>query len=107
MGFLAAILYALLMNGIPLAAVIYTGQSPAVLLLLYWFETVLMVVTGSIRIVLHRRATAKSGHYVATTTTADKKANAAAVRAALGGENDFLRSFLGITVIFTVAHGVF
>ena len=107
MGFLAAILYALLMNGIPLAAVIYSGQSPAVLLLLYWFETVLMVVTGAIRIVLHRRATDKAGHHVASTTTSSKNATVATVRAALGGGNDFLKGFLAITVIFTIAHGVF
>jgi len=107
MGFLAALLYALLMNGIPLAAVIYTGGSPAVLLLLYWFETVFMVVTGAIRIVLHRRATAKAGHYVASSTSSHKDSTAASVRAALGRENDFLKGFLGITVIFTIAHGVF
>ena len=107
MGFLAALVYALLMNGIPLAAVIYTGASPAVLLLLYWFETVLMVVTGAIRIVLHRRATAMAGHYVASATSSHKDSTASSVRAALGQENDFLKGFLGITVIFTIAHGVF
>jgi hypothetical protein len=106
-GFLAALLYALLMNGLPLAAVIYTGASPAVLLLLFWFETLLMLVTGAIRIVLHRRATAKAGHYVASSVSADKDSNAATVRAALGQENDFLKGFLSITAIFTIAHGVF
>jgi hypothetical protein len=106
-GFLAALLYALLMNGLPLAAVVYTGASPAVLLLLFWFETVLMLVSGAIRIVLHRRATAKAGHYVASSVTADKDSTAASVRAALGEENDFLKGFLQITVIFTIAHGVF
>jgi hypothetical protein len=106
-GFLAALLYALLMNGLPLVAVIYTGGSPAILLLLYWFETVLMVVTGAIRIVLHRRATAKAGHYIASVTSSHKDASAASVRAALGRENDFLKGFLSITVIFTIAHGVF
>jgi hypothetical protein len=107
MGFLAALLYALLMNGLPLAAVIYTGGSPSLLLLLYWFETVLMVVTGAIRIVLHRRATQKAGHYIAAAAASDKDANAASIRSGLGGENDFLKGFLSITVIFTIAHGVF
>ena len=107
MGLLAALLYAVLMNGIPLVAVIYTGGSPAVLLLLYWFETVLMVVTGAIRIVLHRRATAKAGHYVASSTSSNKDSTAASVRAALANENDFLKGFLGITLIFTIAHGMF
>ena len=107
MGLIAALLYALLMNGIPLAAVIYTGASPAVLLLLYWFETVLMVITGAIRIVLHRRATAKAGHYVASSVSSHKDSTASSVRAGLGRENDFLKGFLAITVIFTIAHGVF
>ncbi len=107
MGFAAALAYALLMNGIPLAAVIYTGGSPAILLLLYWFETVLMVATGAIRIVLHRRATRRAGHYVSATVASHKDATAATVQHALGGENDFLKGFLGITVIFTIAHGVF
>src|SRR5215213_4052591 len=107
MGFLAAILYTLLMNGVPLAAVIYMGQSPAVLLLMYWFETVLMVVTGAIRIVLHRRATEKAGHYVASSVASHKDSKPSTVRAALRGRNDFLKGFLAITVIFTIAHGVF
>ena len=107
MGFLAALLYALLMNGLPLAAVIYTGGSPAVLLLLYWFETVLMVITGAIRIVLHRRATAMAGHYVDSATSSHKDSTASSVRAALGEENAFLKGFLQLTVIFTIAHGVF
>ena len=85
MGFAAALVYALLMNGIPLAAVIYTGGSPAVLLLLYWFETVMMVVTGAIRIVVHRRATGRAGHYVAAATASHKDATAPSVRRALGG----------------------
>ena len=107
MGFAAALVYALLMNGIPLAAVIYTGGSPAVLLLLYWFETVMMVVTGAIRIVVHRRATGCAGHYVTAATASHKDATAQSVRRALDGSNDFLKGFLGITVVFTISHGVF
>lgn len=107
MGFLAVLLYALLMNGIPLAEVIITGRSPAVLLLLYWFETVLLLITGAIRIIVHRNATQKAGHYLEVGTIADHKLGADATRRALAGENAYLKSFLGITVIFTIAHGVF
>ncbi len=107
MVFLVALLYALFMNGIPLVGVIMSGQSPGVLLLLYWFETVLMVITGAIRIVLHRRATAKAGHYVACSVLSHKDSTAASVRRALGEQNDFLKGFLTITVVFTVAHGIF
>ena len=107
MGFLSGLLYALLMNGIPLAEVIWSGRSPAVLLLLYWFETVLLLLTGAIRIVLHRRATMKAGHFLSIQTISDHHLGAEATRQALAGENTYLRSFLGITVIFTIAHGVF
>jgi hypothetical protein len=107
MGFLAFLLYALLMNGIPLVEVIVNGRSPAVLLLLYWFETVLLVVTGAIRIVVHRNATQKAGHYLSTGTIADHNLGAEATRRAFAGENAYLKGFLGISVIFTIAHGVF
>lgn len=107
MGFLGALLYALLMNGIPFVVVIVTGGSPAILLLLYWFETVALLITGAIRIVLHRRATAKAGHYAPMNVTSDHKSGAAEARRALAGENTYLRGFLGITVIFTVVHGLF
>ncbi len=107
MGFVAALLYALLMNGLPLVEVIVSGRSPGVLLLLYWFETVLLLVTGAIRIVLHRRATAKAGHYASSAVAQHKDADAASVRRQLEGENAYLTSFVGITVIFTIVHGLF
>ena len=107
MGFVSALLYALLMNVVPLVEVIATGRSPGVLLLLYWFETVLLVATGAVRIVLHRRDTDRAGHYASTQTTADPAAGAAETRRAFSDRNAYLRSFLGITVIFTIAHGLF
>lgn len=107
MRFASALLYALLMNVVPLVEVIATGRSPAVLLLLYWFETVLLLVTGAVRIVVHRRATGKAGHHASIETTSDHQADAEFTRRALADESAYLKSFLGITVIFTVAHGVF
>lgn len=107
MGFLPALLYALLMGAIPLIEVIASGRSPAVLLLLFWFETVLLIVTGTIRIVVHRRATRKAGHHATTAMIADPKAGAEATRRALGDANSYLRSYVGMNAIFTLAHGVF
>ncbi len=107
MGFVAALLYALLMAALPLAEVVHSGRSPATLLLLYWFETVLLLVTGAIRIVVHRRLTAKTGHHAPTTVVSRHDADAADVRRELGDANTFLRHFVGITAVFTVAHGVF
>lgn len=107
MGFFAVLLYALLMNVLPLAEVIVNGRSPAVLLLLFWFETVLLLITGAIRIIVHRKATQKAGHYLAVGRIADHKLGAQATKRALAGENAYLSSFVGITVIFTIVHGVF
>ncbi|MBE7521348.1 MAG: hypothetical protein HS109_03070 [Burkholderiales bacterium] len=107
MSFLAALAYALLMSAIPLAEVVWSGRSPASLVLLFWFETVLGLVTGAIRIVVHRRATAKAGHHVPTGVVSDANAGAEEALRQLGGENTYLRHFLGITAVFTIAHGVF
>lgn len=107
MGFLPALLYALLMGAIPLVEVIASGRSPAVLLLLFWFETVLLLVTGAFRIVVHRRATGKAGHHATTALIADPHAGAEATRRALGDENSYLNSHVGTSAIFTLAHGVF
>ena len=107
MSFVATLAYALLMGAIPLVEVVWTGRSPATLVVLFWFETVLGLLTGAIRIVAHRRATSMTGHYAPTTVVSDKDANADDVLRELGGPNTYLRHFLGITTIFTVAHGVF
>lgn len=107
MGFLAALVYALLMGAIPLVEVAWSGRPPSTLVLLFWFETVLGLLTGAIRIVVHRRATAMTGHHAPTTVVSDKDADADAVVRALGDENTYLRHFVGVTAIFTALHGLF
>lgn len=107
MSFLAAIAYALLMSAIPLIEVVWTGRSPATLVLLFWFETVMGLATGAIRIVVHRRATERTGHYAPPQVANDKDAGAAEVVRALGDGNTFLHSFLVVTTIFTIVHGIF
>jgi hypothetical protein len=95
------------MNAIPLVEVIYRGRSPSALLFMYWVETALLVVVGAIRIVVHQRATDKAGHCASTRQLSDHKSDASELRRSLGGPHTYLRSFLGITVIFTVVHGIF
>ena len=107
MGFLAALLYALLMAALPLLEVVYSGRPPGTLILLYWFETVLLLITGTIRIVVHRRATGKTGHYAPTTLVSKPDAGADEVVRGLGDDNTYLRHFVTLTAIFTVAHGLF
>jgi hypothetical protein len=107
MSFLGAFLYSLLINVLPLAEVIHHGRSPAVLLVMYWLETLLALAFGVVRIVLHRRATGKAGHYLDIHKLGDHKQNAKKVRQELGGPNAYLASYLQIGAIFTVAHGFF
>ena len=107
MGFLAALVYALLMAALPMVEVVYSGRPPGTLLLLYWFETVLLLVTGSIRIVVHRRATGMTGHHAPTTLVSKHDAGTDEVIRGLGDGNTYLGHFVGITTIFTVVHGLF
>lgn len=107
MSFLAVLLYAFVMNVLPLAEVIVRDRPPSVLLLLYWFETVLMLVTGAIRIVVHSRATAKAGHYLAMRILSDHKLGVEEARRALGNPNSYLHDFIGTMAIFTLVHGIF
>lgn len=107
MTFLAALLYAFLMNVLPIADVIIRGRSPSVLLLLYWFETVLLLVTGAIRIVVHRRATAKAGHHLPLRALSDHTVGLHEARRMLGNEHRYLHDFVGTMSIFTLVHGIF
>ena len=107
MAFVGALLYSLLMNGVPIVEAIVNHRSPAVILVLYWFETVAMLVTGAVRIVLHRRATRLTGHYAPMNAASKHDATADDVRRALGNDSEYLGGFLTITVIFTIAHGIF
>jgi hypothetical protein len=72
------------------------GWSPGTTLLLYWIEGILIAGLISVRIVLHRRATRKRGHYRASKTSRTR-----------GSRETLLRSFLGVVIPFTLAHGVF
>lgn len=57
------LLFTLLVNAIPLVGVHYLDWSIGVVLLLYWIENLLVAVTTTARIALHRALTRKSGHW--------------------------------------------
>lgn len=107
MGFLPALLYALLMGAVPIVEVVASGRPPAALLLLFWFETVLLVFTNAIRIVVHRRATGAAGHHATIGAIGDRRSGVEQTRRGLGAADAYLRSYLGINLLFTLAHGVF
>lgn len=105
MPLLLTLLYALLMNVLPVAEALWHGRSPGAILFMYWFETCALLLTNSVRIVLHRRATGKTGHYC--NLHGNKHAARHELLKSVRGANSFLAGYLGITVIFTIAHGVF
>jgi hypothetical protein len=60
---LPAVLLALLVNAVPLVGVLYFDWSAINVLVLYWFENLLIAVCTCIRLVLHRRWTQKRGYW--------------------------------------------
>jgi hypothetical protein len=60
---LMRLLFALLLNAIPLYGVAFRGWSAGAVVVLYWFETLMTFVFTSARIALHRKLTRKRGHW--------------------------------------------
>lgn len=100
----ARVLRALGLSGVPATGYFGAGWSLGTLLLLYWLETVLVTLVVAILILRHRHATRKAGHwnveYSFTTTSRGRTTTRS-------GKTTFLKSFLGVMVPFTAAHGVF
>ena len=95
------VLFALLVNAVPVYGVLVGGWSAATILVLYWIENLLTAVATCLRIAVHRSWTRKRGHYHGGqlgVTVSGKSARP-------------IRTFLGeyatAAVIFTLAHGVF
>lgn len=64
MNRLAQVLSSAGLNGVLLSGVIWAGWSDGTAISLFWCENALMIPLISLRIILHRRATNKRGHYV-------------------------------------------
>src|SRR5258708_21491936 len=56
------LLFVLLVNAIPLYGVKFHGWSALTVVVLYWFENLLIAVFTCARIALHRQLTRKRGH---------------------------------------------
>src|SRR5215470_7196700 len=54
------------LNAVPVVGVARAGWTNATALVLYWCETVILVLLVALRIRLHRRWTNKRGHYCET-----------------------------------------
>lgn len=100
------ILFAVLVNGVPIGGLLFRGWSPSTALALYWCETIVGSLLMGVRIALHRSMTRKRGHL--------RPAAGVVVTTERGGrrktrrfDTTFLGDFLVVTLAFTAAHGVF
>jgi hypothetical protein len=90
-------------NAVPVLGVAAGGWQTATALVLYWCETILLVLLVALRIHLHRRATKKRGHYcemlVRTTTNGSTR-----TKRSIG---HFGTSFLALALLFSFGQAVF
>jgi len=93
------LLFALLVNAIPLYGVYRLGWSASTVVALYWAENLALAVFTCARIALHRTLTRKRGHWRGGTigvTVNDKLVT--------GG---LLKEYAVMAFSFTLAHGIF
>jgi len=92
-------------NGVPAFGLFGAGWSPATVLALYWWETLLTSLLLGLLIARHRRLTRKRGHY-------RQQLESKVTVATKGQEREhrfrtFLAEFLSVSLFFTFGHGVF
>lgn len=93
------LLFVLVVNAIPLYGVRQLGWSASTVVVLYWFENLLLVLFTSARIALHRALTHKRGHWrqgQLGTRVNDKPSTAG-----------LLGEYAVSSLVFTLAHGIF
>ena len=92
----------LALNAIPFYGALHLGWSVSTILALYWVENVMVIVATGARIVLHRRLTRKCGHWGGAQPRIEDD-----VTWIPPDPNVFLREYLGLSVLFTLAHAIF
>lgn len=93
------LLFALLINAIPLYGVEFQGWSGTTVIVLYWFENLLVTVFTCARIALHRQLTRKRGHWRRDVLTGGRSNSGASLH--------LLGEYSLFAFMFTLAHGVF
>ena len=93
------LLFALLINAIPLYGVYRLGWSASTIVALYWTENLLGAVFTCARIALHRRLTRKRGHWRGGTVGI--QVNGRTVTSGL------LAEYATLAFSFTLVHGIF
>lgn len=97
---LRAVLIVLLVNAVPLIGIHRFGWSAANVLVLYWFENLLIAIGTCIRLVVHRRLTLKKGYW-RRSNRFGIEVNGAPVKTGPIGE------YAIGAFAFTLAHGAF
>lgn len=96
---LRGVILVLLINAVPLVGVLRYGWSAINVLVLYWFENLLIAVCTCIRIAVHRRLTRKKGYWRASQLGIE--VNDQPMKTGLLGE------YAVGAFVFTGAHGIF
>lgn len=96
---IAACVVVLLVNAVPVLGVLHHGWSVAGVLVLYWFENLLVAACTCVRIATHRRLTRKRGHW--RDSQLGVSSNGKPVRGGL------LSEYATGSFVFTIGHGVF
>ena len=97
---LRAVLTVLLVNAVPLIGIHRYGWSAANVLVLYWFENLLIAICTCIRLLVHRHLTRKKGYW-RHTNRFGIEVNGEPVKTGPIGE------YATGAFAFTLAHGVF
>src|SRR5690348_10681647 len=97
---LGAAALALLINAVPLVGVLYFDWSAINVLVLYWFENLLIAVCTWIRLVMHRRWTRKRGYWRRSNRLGISVNNKPAEMGLVG-------EYATGAFAFTLAHGIF
>lgn len=89
------------LNSIPVVGIIYGGWSDPTALALYWCETVMLAVTVSARIHVHRRMTRKRGHFL------EKRVRTTERGRTVSGVGHFGTSFFVFSIVLSVFNAMF
>lgn len=95
-----AILVVLLVNAVPIVGVLRYGWSATNVLVLYWFENLLIAACTCIRLVMHRRWTRKRGYWRRSNRLGIKINDKPAEMGLIG-------EYATGAFAFTLAHGIF
>jgi hypothetical protein len=102
-NWLTRLLILIALNSVPVVGVGWAGWATATALVLYWCETVILVVLVAIRIYLHRKWTNKRGHYVEVVTETDYDG----VRKTKTRVGHFGTGFCTVALVFSAGQALF